>query len=389
VRSAALVLLLVLAGAVAGQDAWPPSRVEAAFPPEINDTPPHPAAALVDSLLGALDLRARVGQMILVYRAENDFLLAEELGGVLLFATMLGDTLALARDLAALQAQAPIGYLVCLDQEGGAVSRLDAVPGWEGGTAGAPEMAGWTEQEVWAEGARIGRRLASLGVNVNLAPVLDSTETWDGRESWMGHRGRAFGHTDEEIIPPALAFAHGCRAAGVVCVAKHYPGYDVAGDTDRELQVSGASVAQLRRGERRFHAAREALAGVMMSSVVHTAFTDRPAVLDDRLVASAHLTRRHLVMTDDLWSLALRRWLRPELEVEWSSYPDDAWAELGREALSAGNDLLLVTHPARAVTLRDALVDLAEREPWARDAVEEAVTRVLILKAELRLLPGS
>ena len=71
--------------------------------------------------------------------------------------------------------------------------------------------------------------------------------------------------------------------------------------------------------------ARDALAGVMMSSVIYTALTDRPAVLEERLVERAHFTPRHVVMTDDLWSLALRRWLRPELEVAWDDYPDDAW----------------------------------------------------------------
>lgn len=367
---AILSLLIVCAGASAQQE-WS-----------------DPRAARVDSVLSCLDVRARVGQLIVVYRTTNEILLAEDFGGVLLFSSMLTDTVALRRDLDALQAAAPVGYLVCLDQEGGNVSRLDASPGWEGGAPGAVEMAGWPPQAVHAEGARIGRRLASLGVNVNLAPVLDSAETWDGRESWMGHRRRAFGRTDGEILDPALAFAHGCREAGVVCIAKHYPGYDVAGDTDRELQISGADLDQLDGGERRFFMARDAVAGVMMSSVICTALTRRPAVLEDRLVARAHFSPAHVVMTDDLWSLALRRWLRPELEVAWREYPADAWAELGSAALRAGNDLLLVTYPEKAVELRDALIVLAESEAWARDAVELAATRVLMLKAELGLLPG-
>ncbi len=347
----------------------------------------QPRAALIDSVLATLDTRARVGQMIVVYRADNPTLLEQQFGGVLLFSNMIADTLALKRDLSALQAQAPLGYLVCLDQEGGNVSRLDAAPGWESGTPGAVDLANWTPQDVYAEGARIGAALADLGVNLNLAPVLDSAETWDGRESWMGHRRRAFGTSDEEILEPALAFVAGCRQAGVVCISKHYPGYDVSGNTDRELQISGADLDQIAHGERRFFAARDAVAGVMMSSVICTALTKRPAVLEDRLVARAHFTPTHVVMTDDLWSLALRRWLRPDLEIDWRDYPADAWAELGEQALWAGNDLLLVTYPEKAIDLRDALVDLVEREAWAREAVEVAVTRILVLKADLGLLP--
>jgi len=358
------------------------------FPPEMNDPELVPHAALIDSVLTSLDDSARAGQMIVVYRTDNETLLAQQFGGVLLFSNMLADTSALRRDLVDLQRAAPVGYLVCLDQEGGNVSRLDAVPGWQSGAPGAVDLAGWTPQAVFAEGRRIGTALAALGVNLNLAPVLDSSLTWDGRESWMGIRRRAFGSTKEQILAPAMAFARGCRQAGVACIGKHYPGYDVPGNTDLEVQISGADLDQLTWSEHRFVAARDAVAGVMMSSVICTALTERPAVLEDRLVARAHFTPRHVVMTDDLWSLALRRWLRPELEVACDDYPRDAWAELGREVLWAGNDLLLVTYPEKAIDLRDSLVVLMDREPWARDAVELAVTRILWLKAEMGLLPG-
>ena len=364
---------------------WPGRGI---FPPEVNDPAPGAHAALIDSVLTSLDARTRAGQMIVVYRTDNATLLEQQFGGVLLFSNMLADTSVLRRDLVELQAAAPVGYFVCLDQEGGNVSRLDSVPGWQGGAPGAVDLAGWTPQAVHAEGRRIGSALAALGVNLNLAPVLDSAVTWDGRESWMGHRGRAFGSTKEQILTPAVAFARGCRQAGVVCIGKHYPGYDVPGNTDREVQISGADLDQLAWSEHRFAAARDAMAGVMMSSVIYTALTERPAVLEDRLVARAHFTPRHVVMTDDLWSLSLRRWLRPELEVAWEDYPADAWAELGREVLWAGNDLLLVTYPEKAIDLRDSLVLLMETEPWARDAVELAVTRILWLKAEMELLPG-
>ena len=384
----AWVLSLVTWSGVSAQDSWPDWPGRGIFPPEVNDPALVPHAALIDSVLVSLDDRARAGQMIVVYRTDNETLLAQQFGGVLLFSTMLADTSILRRDLIDLQASAPVGYLVCLDQEGGNVSRLDAVPGREYGTPGAVDLAGWTPQAVFAEGLRIGDTLAALGVNLNLAPVLDSAVTWDGRESWMGHRGRAFGSTKEQILSPAMAFARGCRQAGVACIGKHYPGYDVPGDTDREVQISGADLDQLTWSEHRFVTARDAVAGVMMSSVICTALSERPAVLEDRLVARAHFTPRHVVMTDDLWSLALRRWLRPELDVTWEDYPADAWAELGREVLWAGNDLLLVTFPEKAIDLRDALVELMQREAWAREAVEMAVTRILWLKAELGLLPG-
>jgi beta-N-acetylhexosaminidase len=345
------------------------------------------ADAAADSVLAGLDLRARVGQMLVVYRAANEALLPEDFGGVLLFSTMLADTAALRADLRALQDASPVPLLVCLDQEGVTVSRLDAAPGQAGRWPGAAAMGAWPTDRVQAEGRRVGVALAALGVNVNLAPVLDSSVTWDGAESWMGHRGRAFGTGDDDILPAAVAFARGCRQAGVACVGKHFPGYDVAGNTDERLQASDADTAAVAGGAARFAAAADVLDGVMMASIIYTATGPGPAVMDPALVAAARTHPRQVVMTDDLWAHALRHWGRPDLTLSRADYPDADWARLGRLALAAGNDLLLVTYPAKAAELRDHLVDLAGREAWARARVDASAGRILRLKARLGLLP--
>lgn len=342
--------------------------------------------AVADSVLAGLDLRARVGQMLVVYRAANEVLLPEDFGGVLLFSSMLADTAALRADLRALQAASAVPLLVCLDQEGGAVSRLDAAPGQAGAWPGAATMGTWPPHRIEEEGRRVGQALAALGVNVNLAPVLDSSVTWDGVESWMGHRGRAFGPGDRTIVPAAAAFARGCRQAGVACIGKHFPGYDVAGNTDEELQTSGAGAEAVAAGAARFAAAAGALDGVMMASIIYDAAGPDPAVMTTSLVTAARARPGQVVMTDDLWAHSLRHWGRPDLTIERAHYPDADWARLGGLALAAGNDLLLVTYPAKAAELRDHLVDLAARERWARRRVDAAAGRILRLKARLGLL---
>ncbi len=375
----------VEAPAAAGRD-----TVAAASPDTLRPAAPGPAARPltdVDRVLASLDHRALVGQLLVVYRADNAFLLEHGFGGVLLFKSMLDDPAALRADLDRLQAAAPVGYLVALDQEGGTVSRLDAVPGREAGTPGAADMGDWPPARVAAEGARIGAALRGLGVNLDLAPVLDSAVGWDGEPSLMGRRGRAFGTTTAEILPPARAFARGCGEAGVACLAKHFPGYDVAANSDLEPARSGAAAAAILDSAGRFAAVADVTAGVMMASIIYPALGEAPAVLEPAVVDLARAAvGEGLIMTDDLWGAALRAWQRPDLQILPTEYPDADWLALGEQALRAGNDLLLVTYPAKAALLQSLLAGRMAEDPALRDVVRAATRRVLLAKQRLGLL---
>lgn len=392
-----ILLLLAVAGCASRQvvpTATPPVPAE----PDRDAT--LPAAALlpvplpvdpVETLLAGLDHRALVGQMIVVYRADNRYLLDHGFGGVLLFKSMLKDPEVLKHELDALQDAAPVPYLVALDQEGGSVSRLDAVPGWADGTPGAEAMAAWPPDAVRREGERIGRALAGLGVNLNLAPVLDSARAWDGSEGWMGRRRRAFGDDSASIVPPARAFARGCRDAGVACLAKHFPGYDVAENSDLEPAHSGASRAAIATGAAPFDSLSSVTAGVMMSSIIYPPLGDAPAVLCPAAVAMARRTvgPAGVIMTDDLWGTALRAWQRPDLQILPAEYPDDDWLALAERAVRAGNDLLLVTYPAKAALMQELLAARMAEDPELAAMVRTAAARVLRLKQRLGLWPGA
>ncbi|MEZ4386750.1 MAG: glycoside hydrolase family 3 N-terminal domain-containing protein [Candidatus Krumholzibacteriia bacterium] len=391
-RTTVLLCCLVLVAACTSEVVPPPVTVTPAPAPvpaaTTAEVPEVPVASPVDSLLASLDARALVGQMIVVYRADNAFLLDHGFGGVLLFKTMLRDPVSLRRDLDALQAAAPVPYLVALDQEGGAVSRLDALPGWEQGTPGAVAMGGWPQDAVRAEGRRIGLVLAGLGVNLNLAPVLDSAVAWDGATGWMGRRGRAFGAGAAEIVPAARAFAAGCRDAGVGCLAKHFPGYDVAANSDLEPARSGADLPAIEAGAARFAALGDVATGLMMSSIIYPPVDEAPAVLSPAVVRLARrASPAGLIMTDDLWGTALRGWQRPDLQILPAEYPDADWLALGERAVRAGNDLLLVTYPAKAALLQRLLAERLPADAELRGLVEAAVRRVLAAKVELGLVP--
>ncbi|MEJ2071535.1 MAG: glycoside hydrolase family 3 N-terminal domain-containing protein, partial [Syntrophobacterales bacterium] len=146
-------------------------------------------------------------------------------GGIILFARNLEtpeQVWELTRDL---QQEArdsgDLPLLIAVDQEGGSVQRLKApftlIPA--GRDLGQNSTAGQVED--WAR--TVGRELALVGINMNLAPVLDVARN-PHNPLWE----RSFGSDPEKVAALGEAAIRGFGQAKVVSVAKHFPGL---GDT--------------------------------------------------------------------------------------------------------------------------------------------------------------
>lgn len=136
---------------------------------------------------------------------------------------------------------------IMIDQEGGPVARMGP-PIWPDFPAVSKfdalyERAPISALEAVRVNARaIGRMLADVGINVNIAPVLDvrRAET----DSSLGTR--TFGSDPMRIASMGAAMLGGLRQAGVIGVIKHIPGQGRAMlDTHHHLAVVEASDAEL------------------------------------------------------------------------------------------------------------------------------------------------
>lgn len=117
--------------------------------------------------------------------------------------------------------------LVATDQEGGFISRLSpplpVAPMLSDVARSEPEKRGEVARN---RGLAHGQHLASVGVNVNFAPVLDlwrdhAFNPFD-RNSQIGRRAIS---GDPEIVGEiGLAYSQGLAASGVTAAAKHFPG---------------------------------------------------------------------------------------------------------------------------------------------------------------------
>ncbi len=117
--------------------------------------------------------------------------------------------------------------LTAIDHEGGRVCRTP------------PPVTRFSYAARWAgQAAAVGRamgvELASLGINLNFAPVLDIHS--NPVNPVIG--ARAFGGTGGEVGAAALAFMSAMQSERVLACGKHFPGHgDTDKDSHRELPV--------------------------------------------------------------------------------------------------------------------------------------------------------
>jgi beta-N-acetylhexosaminidase len=269
------------------------------------------------------------------------------------------------RDLVdSLRTHAVAPLVVAADEESGRVSLLGALG--EAGPSARRLAAEETPAQVRAYGRDVGEQLSDVGIDLDLAPVLDLD---DG--PYAGIIGdRSFSADPETAWSYARAFSQGLSDAGVIPTVKHFPGH---GRSTTDTHVGGAVVdatlSQLQlRDLQPFQAAIDADAPVVMvNHVTYTALgTSRPASLNPRTYALLRdMGFEGVAMTDSLGMGSVNlRWDFPEAAVL---------------AVEAGADALLVTDGAQAPRMRDALVQAVSSGRLDETRLSEAASRVTAL----------
>jgi beta-N-acetylhexosaminidase len=229
-----------------------------------------------------------------------------EIGGVVLFPPLDTATAALRAQVAALRRAAAAGGaqppLVAIDQEGGEVKRLPAAPP----ARTPPELGIAGPTAARAEGLATGRALARLGIDVDLAPVLDVPAS-DGALI----ASRAFAADPDRVGETGVTFGEGLEAAGVAATGKHFPGLGRAvTNTDLAPSTVAATRSELRIDLAPFRAAVGAgFDLVMVSNAIYPALDpNSPASLSPAVVEALlreRLGYRGVVISDDLGAGAL------------------------------------------------------------------------------------
>ena len=228
--------------------------------------------------------------------------------------------------------------VIAADQEGGIVAHLapplTRLPALSTLADLAPDIRA---EKAKAFGRVHGQELASLGINLNLAPVLDLRPEQKHRFDFNTLIGqRAISDDPDVVAAVARAYVSGLETAGVGAAVKHFPGLGrVRSDTHHFSAGLDAPAAELEASD--WIPFRKVLADPKVQLMVgHVTLTqidpDRPASLSKRVVDGIIRKKwnyQGVVMTDDL--------------VMGAIFQRDVCTAVV-EALNAGVDLLLVAY---------------------------------------------
>ena len=327
------------------------------------------------------DFRQGLGQLLIVgfdgtemASRLRSLLRSIQPAGVILFARNIVNAQQTHRLLKDCQASVSTPLFTCVDVEGGTVDRLRNIIG--ASPAAADVFATGGRKLFRKHGAIIGKACRTLGLNTDLAPVVDlASET---SSAVMG--SRVVSSDPEQVTLYGREFLAGLRSAGVLGALKHFPGLGAANlDTHKGLPEVNKSFRELWKQD--IAPYRRLRHYSPMILVGHAAY---PAVTRDRTPASLSkkwiteilrkkIQYRGLVISDDLEMGGVLQCM----EV----------AQAAVEHIRAGGDIGLVCHREEHVLgAYEAMVAEAERDSGFARRLWESIARVLSFKKRCKEL---
>ncbi len=334
-----------------------------------------------------LPLSAKIGQMIMIgfggrYVDENSTVVRQIadglVGSVVLFGRNVESPDQLQALTATLRGYSPIPLLVSVDQEGGWVARLQRGFGitsnYSAQYLGA--QSGFDLTRTQADST--GKRLAELGINLNLAPVVDLNT--NPTNPIIGRYERSYSADPTVVSDHARTVIEAHRTHNVFCTLKHFPGHGSSrSDTHYGfVDVTDSwNITEL--------APYAALIGSQNCDVIMTAHIfnstldpDYPATLSANIITG--LLRQKLgfdgvVISDDMQMGAISKQYNLETAV--------------RLAITAGVDIIAfsnnipLSRGASAQRLHDMILGLVDAGTITLQRIDESYQRIMRLKRRL------
>jgi beta-N-acetylhexosaminidase len=299
-------------------------------------------------------------------------------GAVILDGTSTDGAAATAGITHQLQALAPaaVKLFVSTDQEGGLVQRLQG-PGFAT-IPSAVDQGAIAPATLKADATEWGRELRAAGVNVNLAPVLDTVPADWGSNPPIGDLDREYGTDPTTVSTHGNAVAAGMMAAGIDPTVKHFPGLGrTRGNTDTTGGVKDTVTTANDPYLAPFaQAVRNHVPFVMMSTAIYTRIDpNNPAAFSQRIITGIlrqQLGFHGIVISDDIGAAA---------QVSAYSIGDRAI-----KFIAAGGTMVLTVDATQAAAMTSAVLTKANTDPAFKAQVDAAALTVLRAKEAAQLL---
>jgi beta-N-acetylhexosaminidase len=272
---------------------------------------------------------------------------------------------------------AGVPLYVATDQEGGYVQVLQG-PGFTRIPSALHQGTHWSLGTIRKNAARYGTQLRRAGVNLDLAPVMDTvSRSFAPYNAPIGYYDRELGYTPHDVTIRSNAVANGLRDAGVGVTIKHFPGLGrVRGNTDT---TSGVTDTVTRRHSASIEPFAEGVRSgaemVMMSTAHYKRIAPNPAAFSSTIMRSmlrGDLGFTGVIISDDLGDAAqVQRWTPAQRAVKFVGH---------------GGNLILTVDPGTVPSMYAALLQRARTDPSFRKKVNGSARHVLQAKARLGLI---
>lgn len=351
---------------------------------------------VISNAIANMTINEKIGQMLMPdfrnYNGSNVTEMLPEieqlvkeyhLGGVILFRENVVTTEQTARLVSDYQAAAEkFGLLLTIDQEGGIVTRLQSGTDMPGnmalGATRSTEIAGNV-------GQAIGEELAALGINMNLAPVLDVNNNPDNPVIGV----RSFGSDPTLVGDLGVAYINGLQGTGVAATAKHFPGHgDTAVDSHLGLPEVPHDKERLMKVEL-FPFQQAMDAGIDAVMTAHVTF---PKIDGTKAISAKDGTEIAIPAT--LSEKVLTGLMREEMGYDGLIITDamnmkaisDHFGPVDGaiRAVKAGTDIVLM--PVGLAEVAEGLLDAVESGEVSESRIEQSVERILTLKVKRGIL---
>lgn len=331
-------------------------------------------------------LQWRIGQMLAVGFAAGQAGMAAlesvvnttKAGNIILFsrntpdaATTLGSVRSAQHIIKSATGMLP---LVAIDQEGGIVMRIrKGVVPIPGAMAQAASCLGGSTSvaDIEALGSICGSDLRELGINWNLAPVVDVNVNPNNPVIGV----RSYGENPALVADYASAFASGIKKAGIMATAKHFPGHgDTRVDSHLDLPIISHDLETLKAVDlvpfQRLIA--EGVASVLVAHVQFPALEKEPipATFSKNIVEGllrGTLGFDGIICTDCMEMKAVA----------------DRFSDPYVKAVLAGADIIVVSHtPARQIEAAESIYRAVMDGLIPEERINNSVSRILRFKDE-------
>ena len=266
--------------------------------------------------------------------------------------------------------------LIAVDQEGGRVQRLKSKYGFYGKFPKASDVVKMNKHKIYTTYRRMSKELKSVGINYDLAPVVDLDI--NRRNHVIHGLGRSFGKSPKVVAEYASTFIDAMHCNGVLTSLKHFPGHGSSvGDTHKGF----VDVTKLwKKVELEPYKLLKNKADTVMVAHVFNKNLDKnyPASLSFNTVTKIlrwKLGFHGVVITDDLQMGAISKkyGLKKTLEL----------------AINAGDDILLIGNQLSPKTVKSSkklvttILTLIKEKRVKEESITKAYQRIQRLKLKL------